>query len=161
MKRFLVGLFVVLFSLMLVGCSTDPVTKDLEGYSALNVKLDKQFNLMAMSRDMSVKMTKSQNSQDIAEILREFRVFVVALDQEMANFKPTTEEVRVPYAVVQAGVRDIIDGIDMAVKGAETDDQEVMLVGFEGIDRGSRGVVKGEAAIEKVAKAKGYEIQKN
>ena len=106
-------------------------------------------------------MTKSQNSQDIAEILREFRVFVVALDQEMANFKPTTEEVRVPYAVVQAGVRDIIDGIDMAVKGAETDDQEVMLVGFEGIDRGSRGVVKGEAAIEKVAKAKGYEIQKN
>ena len=49
----------------------------------------------------------------------------------------------------------------MAVKGAETDDQEVMLVGFEGIDRGSRGVVKGEAAIEKVAKAKGYEIQKN
>ena len=155
MKRFLVGLFAVFFSLILVGCSTDPVTKDLEGYSALNVKLDKQFNLTAMSRDMSVKMTKAQNSQDIAEILREFRIFVVELDKEMANFKPTTEEVRVPYATVQAGVRDMIDGIDMAIKGAETDDQEVMLVGFEGIDRGSRGIVKGETDIAKVAKAKG------
>lgn len=161
MKRFFAVLCAVLFSLVLAGCSTDPVTKDLEGYSALNVKLDKQFNLTAMSRDMSIKMTKAQSSQDVAEVLREFKVFVVQLEKEMTNFKPTTEEIKVPYTSVQAGVGDMINGIDTAIKGAEADDQDLMLVGFEGIDRGSRGIIKGKAAIEKIAKEKGYKLQKN
>ena len=43
MKRFLVGIFAVVMALSLVGCSTDPVKKDLEDYYAINQVLDKRY----------------------------------------------------------------------------------------------------------------------
>ena len=93
MKRFLVGIFVVVMALSLVGCSTDPVKKDLEDYYAINQVLDKRYGDKIFNQ-LEKKMSKAETPEQLIAALEEFKAVLRDMSNDYSKFQPKSDEVK-------------------------------------------------------------------
>ena len=158
MKRFLIGIFAVVMALSLVGCSTDPVKKDLEDYYAINQVLDKRYGDKIFSQ-LEKKINKAETPEQFIAVVEEFQTVIRAMSTDYAKFQPKSDEVKAINEKMQTSIKEVDAGLTELIVGVREEDETKIMAVIAKFDANVQKVDQAEKAMVALAKKKGLKWQ--
>lgn len=158
MKRFLVGIFAVVMALSLVGCSTDPVKKDLEDYYAINQVLDKRYGDKIFNQ-LEKKISKAETPDQLIEALGEFQVVLRDMSNDYAKFQPKSDEVKAINEKMQSSIKEVESNLSDLIAGVKEEDQNKIMAVASKLEASTSKLDQAEKAMMALAKKKGLKWQ--
>lgn len=158
MKRFLIGIFAVVMALSLVGCSTDPVKKDLEDYFAINQVLDKRYEDKIFNQ-LENKMSKAETSEQLIAAIEEFQAVLRDMSNDYAKFQPKSDEVKAINEKMKTSIKEVDAGLSDLITGVREEDQDEIMTAASKIENSRRKFDQAESAMFGLAKKKGLKWQ--
>ncbi len=154
MKRFLVGIFVVVMALSLVGCSTDPVKKDLEDYYAINQVLDKRYGDKIFNQ-LEKKMSKAETPEQLIAALEEFKAVLRDMSNDYSKFQPKSDEVKEINEKMQTSIKEVEASLSDLIVGVKEEDQNKIMAVASKLEASTSKLDQAEKAMMALAKKKG------
>ena len=158
MKRFLVGIFVVVMALALVGCSTDPVKKDLEDYYAINQVLDKRYGDKIFNQ-LEKKMSKAETPEQLITALEEFKAVLRDMSNDYSKFQPKSDEVKEINEKMQTSIKEVEASLSDLIVGVKEEDQNKIMAVASKLEASTSKLDQAEKAMMALAKKKGLKWQ--
>ncbi len=158
MKRFLVGIFVVVMALSLVGCSTDPVKKDLEDYYAINQVLDKRYGDKIFNQ-LEKKMSKAETPEQLIAALEEFKAVLRDMSNDYSKFQPKSDEVKEINEKMQTSIKEVEASLSDLIVGVKEEDQNKIMAVASKLEASTSKLDQAEKAMMALAKKKGLKWQ--
>ena len=158
MKRFLVGIFAVVMALSLVGCSTDPVKKDLEDYYAINQVLDKRYGDKIFNQ-LEKKMSKAETPEQLITALEEFKAVLRDMSNDYSKFQPKSDEVKEINEKMQTSIKEVEASLSDLIVGVKEEDQNKIMAVASKLEASTSKLDQGEKAMRARAKKKGLKGQ--
>ena len=158
MKRFLVGIFVVVMALSLVGCSTDPVKKDLEDYYAINQVLDKRYGDKIFNQ-LEKKMSKAETPEQLITALEEFKAVLRDMSNDYSKFQPKSDEVKEINEKMQTSIKEVEASLSDLIVGVKEEDQNKIMAVASKLEASTSKLDQAEKAMMALAKKKGLKWQ--
>ena len=154
MKRFLVGIFAVVMALSLVGCSTDPVKKDLEDYYAINQVLDKRYGDKIFNQ-LEKKMSKAETPEQLITALEEFKAVLRDMSNDYSKFQPKSDEVKEINEKMQTSIKEVEASLSDLIVGVKEEDQNKIMAVASKLEASTSKLDQAEKAMMALAKKKG------
>lgn len=154
MKRFLVGIFAVVMALSLVGCSTDPVKKDLEDYYAINQVLDKRYGDKIFNQ-LEKKMSKAETPEQLIAALEEFKAVLRDMSNDYSKFQPKSDEVKEINEKMQTSIKEVEASLSDLIVGVKEEDQNKIMAVASKLEASTSKLDQAEKAMMALAKKKG------
>ena len=154
MKRFLVGIFAVVMALSLVGCSTDPVKKDLEDYYAINQVLDKRYGDKIFNQ-LEKKMSKAETPEQLIAALEEFKAVLRDMSNDYSKFQPKSDEVKEINEKMQTSIKEVEASLSDLIVGVKEEDQNKIMAEASKLEASTSKLDQAEKAMMALAKKKG------
>ena len=158
MKRFLVGIFAVVMALSLVGCSTDPVKKDLEDYYAINQVLDKRYGDKIFNQ-LEKKMSKAETPEQLIAALEEFKAVLRDMSNDYSKFQPKSDEVKEINEKMQTSIKEVEASLSDLIVGVKEEDQNKIMAVASKLEASTSKLDQAEKAMMSLAKKKGLKWQ--
>ncbi len=158
MKRFLVGIFAVVMALSLVGCSTDPVKKDLEDYYAINQVLDKRYGDKIFNQ-LEKKMSKAETPEQLIAALEEFKAVLRDMSNDYSKFQPKSDEVKEINEKMQTSIKEVEASLSDLIVGVKEEDQNKIMAVASKLEASTSKLDQAEKAMMALAKKKGLKWQ--
>ncbi len=158
MKRFLVGIFAVVMALSLVGCSTDPVKKDLEDYYAINQVLDKRYGDKIFNQ-LEKKMSKAETPEQLITALEEFKAVLRDMSNDYSKFQPKSDEVKEINEKMQTSIKEVEASLSDLIVGVKEEDQNKIMAVASKLEASTSKLDQAEKAMMALAKKKGLKWQ--
>ena len=158
MKRFLVGIFAVVMALSLVGCSTDPVKKDLEDYYAINQVLDKRYGDKIFNQ-LEKKMSKAETPEQLIAALEEFKAVLRDMSNDYSKFQPKSDEVKEINEKMQTSIKEVEASLSDLIVGVKEEDQNKKMAVASKLEASTSKLDQAEKAMMALAKKKGLKWQ--